>query len=116
MRYAKGASQPALVPRENRGRHLRQAESSRKVMTEIAESEFPALFQHDKRKDWGVGVLAGVRDGKRTYLFETGVERIMGGGGFDMMRKIVPLDADQQITLARLTALVARRQGLPDPS
>lgn len=85
-------------------------------MTEIAESEFPALFAHGTRKDWGVGVLASVRDGKRTYLFEGGEERIMGGGAHDMMRKISPLDADQQRTLARLTALVARRQGLPDAS
>jgi len=83
-------------------------------MTEIADSEFPALFAHGTRKDWGVGVLAGIRDGKRTYLFEGGEERVMGGGAYDMMRKISPLDPDQQSTLARLTALVARRQGLPD--
>ncbi|HKY39275.1 MAG TPA: hypothetical protein VJN18_25230 [Polyangiaceae bacterium] len=85
-------------------------------MTEIADSEFPALFAHGTRKDWGVGVLSGVRDGKRTYLFEGGEERIMGSGAHDMMRKISPLDPDQQNTLARLTALVARRQGLPDAS
>jgi hypothetical protein len=85
-------------------------------MSEIAESEFPALFAHGTRKDWGVGVLSGVRDGKRTYLFEGGEERIMGGGALDMMRKITPLSAEQQSTLARLTALVAKRQGLPDPS
>jgi hypothetical protein len=85
-------------------------------MTDIAESEFPALFAHGTRKDWGVGVLAGVRDGKRTYLFETGEERVMGSGTLDMMRKITPLNVDQQSTLARLTALVVRRQGLPDPS
>jgi hypothetical protein len=85
-------------------------------MTEIAESEFPALFAHGTRKDWGVSVLAGVRDGKRRYLFESGVERVMGSGAHDMMRKIAPLDRDQQSTLARLVALVARGQGLPDPS
>lgn len=85
-------------------------------MTEIAESEFPALFAHSTRKDWGVGVLAGVRDGKRTYLFEGGEERIMGTGSHDMMRKLGSLSADQQETLARLTALVARRQGTPDAS
>jgi hypothetical protein len=85
-------------------------------MTEIADSEFPALFAHGTRKDWGVGVLAGVRDGKRTYLFEGGEERVMGSGAHDMMQKVSPLDADQRITLARLTALVARRQGLPDAS
>jgi hypothetical protein len=85
-------------------------------MNELADSEFPALFAHGTRKDWGVGVLAGVRDGKRTYLFEGGEERVMGSGAYDMMRKLTRLDADQQSTLARLTALVARRQGLPDAS
>lgn len=85
-------------------------------MTEIAESEFPSLFEHGTRKDWGVGVLAGVRDGKRRYLFESGEERIMASGAHDMMRKIAALDSEQQATLARLTALVARREGLPDPS
>ncbi len=85
-------------------------------MNELADTEFPALFAHNTRKDWGVGVLAGVRDGKRTYLFEGGEERVMGGGAHDMMRKISPLDAGQQSTLARLAALVARRQGLPDSS
>jgi len=85
-------------------------------MTEIAESEFPALFAHGTRKDWGMGVLAGERDGKRSYLFESGEERVMGGGAYDMMRKVSPLDKEQQATLARLTALVARRQGRADPS
>jgi hypothetical protein len=85
-------------------------------MTDIAESEFPALFAHGTRKDWGMGVLAGERDGKRSYLFESGEERIMGSGAYDMMRKVSPLDREQQATLARLTALVARRQGRADPS
>jgi hypothetical protein len=85
-------------------------------MTDIAESEFPALFAHGTRKDWGMGVLAGERDGKRSYLFESGEERVMGGGAYDMMRKVSPLDKEQQATLARLTALVARRQGRADPS
>ena len=86
-------------------------------MTENAEeSEFPSLFAHQSRKDWGLSVLAGERDGKRSYLFEGGEERLMGGGAYDMMRKVAPLDRDQQATLARLTALVARRQGRSEPS
>lgn len=85
-------------------------------MTDIAETEIPALFAHGTRKDWGVGVIASVRDGKRTYLFETGEERVMGSGALDMMRRISPLSPEQQTTLARLTALVSRRQGGPDPS
>jgi hypothetical protein len=86
-------------------------------MTEIAdESEFPTLFAHGTRKDWGLGVLAGERDGKRSYLFESGEERLMGSGAYDMMRKVAPLDRDQHATYARLTALVARRQGRAEPS
>lgn len=85
-------------------------------MTEAANAEFPGLFRHPNRAAWGVGVLASERDGKRTYLFESGEERTMGSGAHDMMHRIAPLDADQQSTLARLTALVARRHGLPDAS
>jgi hypothetical protein len=85
-------------------------------MTEIADSEFPALFAHGTRKDWGVGVLAEVRDGKRTYIFESGEVRVMGSGAHDLMRQLTGLDDDQRSTLARLTALVARRRGRPDVS
>lgn len=85
-------------------------------MTELNESDFPVLYAHGTRKDWGTGVLSGERDGKRTYLFEGGEERTMGGGAHDMMRKVSPLTSEHQATLARLTALVARRRGLPDPS
>jgi hypothetical protein len=86
-------------------------------MTEIADdSELPTLFAHGTRKDWGLGVLAGERDGKRSYLFESGEERIMGSGAHDMMRKVAPLDREQQAIYARLSALVARRQGRAEPS
>jgi hypothetical protein len=85
-------------------------------MSEIIESAVPSLFMHGTRKDWGVGVLAGVRDGKRRYLFESGEERVMGSGEQDMMRKIAPIDRDQELTLARLLALVARGEGVPNPS
>ena len=85
-------------------------------MLETAEAEFPGLFRHKTREDWGVSVLSGERDGKRTYLFEGGEERIMGRGALDMMTKVSPLTADLRSTLTRLTALVARRHGLPDSS
>ena len=60
-----------------------------------------------------MSVISGERDGKRTYLFEGGEERVMGGGAYDMMRKITNLSAEQRDTLARLTALVAGRGGAP---
>jgi hypothetical protein len=85
-------------------------------MIESVEAEFPALFCHPNRADWGVGVFSGERDGKRAYLFEGGEERLMGKGSLDMMRKVTSLDDAQRSTLMRLTALVARRHGSPDAS
>lgn len=85
-------------------------------LNDTAEAEFPGLFRHRTRADWGVSVLSGERDGKRTYLFEGGEERLLGREGIDMMVKISPLSPEQQSTLARLTALVARRQGVPASS
>src|ERR1041384_4125080 len=104
---------PAGLVALNRRRSPAQIERD---MTELNESDFPVLYAHGTRKDWGTGVLAGERDGKRTYLFEGGEERVMGGGAHDMMRKVSPMTSENQATLARLTALVARRRGLPDPS
>ena len=70
-------------------------------MTEIAETDFPTLFEHGTRKEWGVSVLSGVRYGKRRYLLETGEERIIASGAHDMMRKVSSLDSDQSATLLR---------------
>jgi hypothetical protein len=40
----------------------------------------------------------------------------MGRGSLDMMRKLTSLNDDQRSTLKRLTAVVARRHGVPDSS
>ena len=85
-------------------------------MIETVDAEFPTLFCHPTRAEWGVSVFSGERDGRRAYLFEGGEERLMGRGSLDMMRKITSLNDDQRSTLKRLTALVARRHGLPDSS
>jgi len=81
-------------------------------MNQLASNrEFPSLFSHKKRADWGVGVLSGEQDGKRRYLFEDGEERIMGAGGIELMHKVEVPDRDQQATCARLMTLLAKREG-----
>jgi hypothetical protein len=81
-------------------------------MTQAADvRDFPSLFSHKKRTDWGVGVLSAERDGKRSYLFEDGEERVMGAGGIELMRKVDQPNRDQQATCARLLALLAKREG-----
>jgi hypothetical protein len=80
-------------------------------MTRVADDGgFPALFAHLNRADWGVGVLSGQQDGKRRYLFESGEERTMGAGAFDLMRKVEQPSSDQRATYARLVALLAKRE------
>ena len=84
--------------------------SVKEPMVETAEAEFPGLFRHKNRADWGVGVLSGERDGKRTYLFEGGEERVMGQGAFDMMSKLTSLDAEQRSTSEHRRAVIGRRR------
>lgn len=80
-------------------------------MSERAETaEFPALFVHEQRANWGVSVLSGESDGKRRYLFEGGDERTMGQGALDLMRKVERPDHHQRATYARLVALLAKRK------
>jgi hypothetical protein len=68
------------------------------------------------RMDWGVSVLSGERDGKRRYLFEGGEERTMAAAHHHLMQKVEQPDRDQQAAYARLTALLAKREGREPPA
>jgi hypothetical protein len=74
-----------------------------------SNSDFPTLFAHSVRKEWGVGVFAGEKDGKRRYLFENGEERTLASGFDQMMQRVENPSADQQFTLARLSGVLAAR-------
>lgn len=76
--------------------------------------EFPNLFTHIKRQDWGVAIACGEREGKRSYLFEDGEERTLGAAGIQLMRKVAHPDRDQQQTCAHLLSLLAKRASRPD--
>lgn len=78
-------------------------------MVEAVDAEFPGLFCHRTRQDWGVSVLSGVRDGKRRYLFEGGEERTMAAEHHHLMQRVQRPDRSQHATCARLMALLAKR-------
>lgn len=80
----------------------------------VDSPEFPNIFTHVKRSDWGVGIASGERDGKRSYLFEDGEERTLGATGIGLMRKVESPDRSQQQTCSRLLALLAKRASRPD--
>ena len=70
---------------------------------------FPTLFAHSVRKDWGVGVFAGEKDGKRRYLFENGEERTLASGFDQLMKRVEKPTSEQQLAFARLQGVLAGR-------
>jgi hypothetical protein len=75
------------------------------------ESQFPSLFAHRIKKEWGVGVLADEKDGKRRYLFEGGEERALAKGFYELMLRVDSPTPEQQLTYARLQGMLAARAG-----
>jgi len=79
-------------------------------MTLTADSlTFPTLLTHSLRKDWGVGVLAGEKDGKRRYLFANGEERTLANGFDRLMEPVDEPTPEQQLAFARLQGVLAGR-------
>lgn len=76
---------------------------------ESDESQFPTLYAHTLRKEWGVGVFAGEKDGKRRYLFANGEERTLASGFDQMMKRVERPSAEEQVTFARLQGILAGR-------
>jgi hypothetical protein len=75
----------------------------------VDDFSFPTLFVHSVRKEWGVGVLAGEKDGKRRYLFENGEERTLASGFDQLMKRVERPTPEQQLALARLQGVLAGR-------
>lgn len=78
-------------------------------MANVSRAEFPSLFSHTRRSDWGVAIVTGEHDRKRTYLFEDGEERTLGSAGIELMLKIDKPDREQQATCSHLLSLIAKR-------
>jgi hypothetical protein len=76
---------------------------------ESDESQFPSLYTHTLRKDWGVGVFAGEKDGKRRYLFANGEERTLASGFDQMMKRVERPSPEEQVAFARLQGILAGR-------
>jgi hypothetical protein len=78
-------------------------------MTTSIENPFPPLLRHAVRADWGVGILAGEKDGKHRYLFENGEERTLASGFTAMMLRVEKPSDEEQAAYARLRGILAAR-------
>lgn len=75
----------------------------------VDSPDFPSIFCHSKRPDWGVAIVVAEGEAKRSYLFEDGEERTLGAAGIGHMRKVDHPDREQQQTCAHLLSLLAKR-------
>jgi len=78
-------------------------------MTISTENPFPPLLRHSLRAEWGVGILAGEKDGKHRYLFENGAERTLAGGFTAMMLRVEAPSDEERAVYARLRGILAAR-------
>jgi hypothetical protein len=79
------------------------------MTTTSTENPFPPLLRHSLRADWGVGILAGEKDGKHRYLFENGEERTLAGGFTAMMLRVEQPSDEERAVHARLRGILAAR-------
>lgn len=66
----------------------------------------PTLFKHAKRPTWGLAVIAWERDGKRGYLFESGMLRVLAEEFYKLMKPVEQSDEADRATLERLVAQI----------
>lgn len=82
-------------------------------MTESLAHPAPvrAVFEHEKRRDWGIGVLAWETKDKRGYVFEDGQLRVLAEPFFGLMREVDrPLDEVQALLACLKPELDAARE------
>lgn len=84
-------------------------------MLVVDNQEFPSLFSHIKRAEWGVGVLSSRAEGRSSYLFEDGEERTLGAAGVQLLRKVERPSREQRATWAHLLTLLAKRRKEREP-
>jgi hypothetical protein len=62
----------------------------------------PDFFRHKRRPEWGLAVLAWERDGKRAYLFEGGMLKVLAEPFFGLMQPMTEPPADGASIVQRL--------------
>lgn len=62
----------------------------------------PDFFRHKRRPEWGLAVLAWERDGKRAYLFEGGMLKVLAEPFFGLMQPMTEPPEDGESIVQRL--------------
>lgn len=69
------------------------------------------LYRHTKKPDWGTAVIAWERDGKRAYLFDSGMVKVLAEPFYALMAPVMDSDESSELA-ARLTGHLVRNGSL----
>lgn len=68
------------------------------------------LYEHVKRNDWGVAILAWERDGRRAYQFEDGKLRVFKDGYYDLLKEVDRPADETRALMGELNKKLGRSQ------
>jgi hypothetical protein len=73
----------------------------------MSEEATLTLYRHTKKPDWGTAVIAWERDGKRAYLFDSGMVKVLAEPFYALMAPVMDGDGTSELA-ARLTGHLER--------
>jgi hypothetical protein len=71
----------------------------------MSEEVTLTLYRHTKKPEWGTAVIAWERDGKRAYLFDSGMVKVLAEPFYTLM---APVEAESAELAMRLTGHLER--------
>jgi hypothetical protein len=77
----------------------------------MSEEATLTLYRHTKKPDWGTAVIAWERDGKRAYLFDSGMVKVLAEPFYELMAQVTDSLESSEVA-ARLTGHLERSGSL----
>jgi hypothetical protein len=109
-RGVQGVARQGAIVALRRAYARNQPEDRRMTQRVPAAVHPPSVFEHAKRRDWGLGILAWETTGKRGYVFENGQLRVVVEPFYRLMREVeLPLDEVRQLAACLKPELDAAR-------
>lgn len=101
---ARGLGHPPKAIRE-------LVESSATFKDIMSEEATLTLYRHTKKPEWGTAVIAWERDGKRAYLFDSGMVKVLAEPFYTLMAPVTDSVESSELA-ARLTGHLERNGSL----
>lgn len=73
----------------------------------MSEEATLTLYRHTKKPEWGTAVIAWERDGKRAYLFDSGMVKVLAESFYGLMAPVMDGEGNSELA-ARLTGHLER--------